>query len=148
MRHAAAVCAGARGVASGSVDGVIQRVLREWREIKAPRLAEMLRGEHDYPGSVDLVRRKLSSLRPRQERAAQRTGSRPGQVVQFDCGEMATRPRIGGVASPRLCAGRVAADLRGAAARFSFDMTIEAFLEGRARAGVRLVGRGATRVCL
>jgi hypothetical protein len=43
----------------------------------------MLRDEHDYQGSVDLVRRKLSTLRPREERAAQRTGYRAGQVVQL-----------------------------------------------------------------
>ena len=71
--------------------------LAEWPEIKAPRLSELLRDEHGYEGSVDLVRRKLSTLRPREERAAQRTGYRPGQVVQFDWGEMPTRPRIGGV---------------------------------------------------
>jgi hypothetical protein len=46
----------------------------------------MLRDEHDYHGSVDLVRRKLSRWRPREERASQRTGYRPGQVVQFDFG--------------------------------------------------------------
>jgi hypothetical protein len=42
------------------------------------------------------VRRKLQGLRPREERPAQRTGYRPGQVVQFDWAEMPTRPRIGG----------------------------------------------------
>ena len=77
--------------------GVIGQVLREWPEIKAPRLTELLRVEHDYQGSVDLVRRRLASLRPREERPAQRTGYRPGQVVQFDWAEMPTRPRIGGV---------------------------------------------------
>src|SRR5947209_6982184 len=73
---------------------VISQVLSEWPEIKAPRLAELLRDEHGYRGSVDLVRRKLQTLRPREERAAQRTGYRPGQVVQFDWGEMSTRPRV------------------------------------------------------
>jgi hypothetical protein len=52
---------------------VIERVLKEWPEIKAPRLTELLREEHGYRGSVDLVRRKLQTLRPREERAAQRT---------------------------------------------------------------------------
>jgi transposase len=107
--------------------------LKDWPEIKAPRLTEMLRDEHDYAGSVDLVRRKLQSLRPREERAAQRTGYRPGQVVQFDWGEMPTRPRIGGVerrvyalvASLPFCGGQTA--------HFSFDMTVEAFLEGHVR---------------
>ena len=29
---------------------VIERVLREWPEIKAPRLTELLRQEHGYEG--------------------------------------------------------------------------------------------------
>lgn len=76
---------------------VIKRVLVEWPEIKAPRLTELLRTEHGYDGSVDLVRLRLAGLRPLEERAAQRTGYRPGQVVQFDWAEMPTRPRIAGV---------------------------------------------------
>ena len=75
---------------------VIGRVLEEWPEIKAPRLTELLRDEHGYEGSVDLVRRRLQELRPREERPAQRTGYRPGQVVQFDWAEMPTRPRMAG----------------------------------------------------
>ena len=112
---------------------VIERVLREWPEIKAPRLTELLRDEHGYLGSVDLVRRKLQSLRPRLERPAQRTGYRPGQVVQFDWGEMPTRPRIGGV-ERRVYALVVSLPFSGAqSAHFSFDMTLEAFLEGHVR---------------
>ena len=82
---------------------VITRVLAEWPEMKAPRLTELLREEHGYAGSVDLVRWRLQGLRPREERPAQRTGYRPGQVVQFDWAEMPTRPRIEGssVASTR-----------------------------------------------
>jgi transposase len=113
--------------------GVIEAVLREWPEIKAPRLTEMLRDEHGYQGSVDLVRRKLSGLRPREDRAAQRTGYRPGQVVQFDWGEMPTRPRIGGV-ERRVYALVASLPFCGAqTAHFSFDMTIESFLEGHVR---------------
>jgi transposase len=113
--------------------GVIERVLREWPEIKAPRLTEMLRDEHGYEGSVDLVRRKLSTLRPREERAAQRTGYRAGQVVQFDWGEMPTRPRVGGV-ERRVYALVASLPFCGAqTAHFSFDMTIESFLEGHVR---------------
>lgn len=112
---------------------MIDRVLREWPEIKAPRLTELLREEHDYRGSVDLVRRKLQTLRPREERAAQRTGYRPGQVVQFDWGEMPTRPRIGGV-ERRVYALVASLPFSGAqTAHFSFDMTLEAFLEGHVR---------------
>lgn len=116
-----------------SLMGVIERVLREWPEIKAPRLTEMLRDEHGYQGSVDLVRRKLSSLRPREDRAAQRTGYRAGQVVQFDWGEMPTRPRIAGV-ERRVYALVASLPFSGAqTAHFSFDMTLEAFLEGHVR---------------
>jgi transposase len=112
---------------------VIERVLNEWPEIKAPRLTELLRDEHGYAGSVDLVRRKLQTLRPPVERAAQRTGYRPGQVVQFDWGEMPTRPRIGGV-ERRVYALVASLPFSGAqTAHFSFDMTLEAFLEGHVR---------------
>ena len=112
---------------------VIEQVLREWPEIKAPRLTEMLRVDHGYVGSVDLVRRKLRGLRPREERPAQRTGYRPGQVVQFDWGEMPTRPRIAGV-ERRVYALVASLPFSGAqTAHFSFDMTLEAFLEGHVR---------------
>jgi transposase len=112
---------------------VIEGVIRDWPEIKAPRLTEMLRDEHGYQGSVDLVRRKVSTLRPREERAAQRTGYRPGQVVQFDWGEMPTRPRIAGV-ERRVYALVASLPFCGAqTAHFSFDMTIESFLEGHVR---------------
>ena len=112
---------------------VIERVLREWPQIKAPRLTEMLRDEHGYQGSVDLVRRKLQTLRPREERPAQRTGYRPGQVVQFDWGEMPTRPTIDGV-ERRVYALVASLPFCGAqTAHFSFDMTLEAFLEGHVR---------------
>jgi transposase len=112
---------------------VIARVLEQWPEIKAPRLTELLRTEHGYTGSVDLVRRRLAGLRPPIERPAQRTGYRPGQVVQFDWGEMPTRPRIGGV-ERRVYALVASLPFSGAqTAHFSFDMTIEAFLEGHVR---------------
>ena len=112
---------------------VIRRVLEQWPEIKAPRLTELLRIEHGYEGSVDLVRRKLAGLRPREERPAQRTGYRPGQVVQFDWAEMPTRPRISGV-ERRVYALIASLPFSGAqTAHFSFDMTLESFLEGHVR---------------
>ena len=43
-------------------------------------------------GSVDLVRRRLQQLRPAKERSAQRTGYRPGQVLQLDW--VPTRPKV------------------------------------------------------
>ena len=112
---------------------VIGQVLEQWPAIKAPRLTELLRCEYGYEGSVDLVRRRLAGLRPREERPAQRTGYRPGQVVQFDWGEMPTRPRIAGV-ERRVYALVASLPFSGAqTAHFSFDMTLEAFLEGHVR---------------
>ena len=55
-----------------------------------------MREEYGYDGSVDLVKRRLRELRPRTVRPAQRTGYRPGQVLQLDWAEMATRPRLAG----------------------------------------------------
>jgi transposase len=113
--------------------GVIEAVLEQWPEIKAPRLTELLRDEHGYEGSVDLVRRRLAGLRPRVERPAQRTGYRPGQVVQFDWSEMRTRPRIEGV-ERRVYALIASLPFSGAdTAHFSFDMTLELFLGGNVR---------------
>ena len=92
-----------------------------------------VRDEHGYEGSVDLVRRRLASLRPREQRAAQRTGYRPGQVVQFDWAEMPTRPRIAGV-ERRVYALIASLPFSSAqTAHFSFDMTLESFLEGHVR---------------
>jgi len=82
------------------LEPVLRRLLEDWPEIKAPRVTEILREDHGYTGSVDLVRRRLAQLRPRSVRPAQRTGYRPGQVLQFDWGEMPTRPK-----SPAASAG-------------------------------------------
>jgi hypothetical protein len=43
-----------------------------------------LREDYGYDGSVDLVRKRMATLRPREVRPAQRTGYRPGQVLQID----------------------------------------------------------------
>ena len=68
------------------------------------------------------------------ERPAQRTGYRPGQVLQVDWAEMPTRPRIAG-RERRVYALVCSLPFSGAAtAHFSFDMTIESFLEGHVRA--------------
>jgi hypothetical protein len=73
---------------------VIRKLIAEWPEIKAPRVTELLRDEHGYVGSVDLVRKRMAQIRPRSERPAQRTGYRPAQVMQVDWAEMPTRPVI------------------------------------------------------
>jgi transposase len=52
--------------------------------------------EYGYAGSVDGVRRRLRELRLPAVRPAQRTGYRPGQVVQLDWAEMPTRPKVAG----------------------------------------------------
>jgi transposase len=115
------------------LEPVIAEALEECPEIKAPRMTEILR-EHGYCGSVDLVRRRLRQLRPRTERPAQRTGYRPAQVMQFDWTEMPTRPKVLG--RERRVYALVATLPYSAAqtAHFSFEMTVESFLEGHVRA--------------
>lgn len=76
------------------LDSVIRKLIKDWPEIKAPRVTELLRDDYGYPGSVDLVRKRMARIRPRAERPAQRTGYRPAQVMQVDWAEMPTRPKI------------------------------------------------------
>jgi transposase len=124
---------------------VIRRVLEEWPQIKAPRMTEILR-EYGYAGSVDLVKRRLRVLRPPSERPAQRTGYRPGQVLQLDWAELPTRPRIAG-RERRVYALVGSLPYSGAqSAHFSFDMTLESFLEGHVRLFEWL--GGVTRECV
>jgi transposase len=116
-----------------SFEAVLRKTLEDWPDIKAPRMTDILRDDYGYAGSVDLVKRKLRELRPPKERPAQRTGYRPGQVLQLDWVEMPTRPRIGG-RERRVYALIGALPYCGAqSAHFSFDMTAESFLEGHTR---------------
>jgi transposase len=117
------------------LEAVIRRAMKECPQIRAPRVTEMLREDYGYVGSVDLVRRRMAALRPpSRERPAQRTGYRPGQVMQVDWAEMPTRPKIGG-RERRVYALICSLPYSGAStAHFSFDMTIESFLEGHVRA--------------
>ena len=124
---------------------VLVRLLEEWPQIKAPRATEVLR-EYGYEGSVDVVRRRLRELRPVSVRPAQRTGYRPGQVLQLDWAEMPTRPTISGH-ERRVYALVASLPYSGAqTAFFSFEMTIESFLEGHARAFEWL--EGVPRECV
>jgi transposase len=92
-----------------------------------------LRDEYGYEGSVDLVKRRLRELRPRAVRPAQRTGYRPGQVLQLDWAEMPTRPRLAGN-ERRVYALIASLPYSGAqTAFFSLEMTLESFLEGHVR---------------
>jgi hypothetical protein len=60
-------------------------LMKECPEIRAPRVTETLRDDYGYVGSVDLVRRRMAELRPpSSERVAQRTGYRPGHVMQVN----------------------------------------------------------------
>lgn len=116
------------------LEPVIAELIEGWPEIKAPRVTEVLRDEHGYEGSVDLVRKRIAAMRGPSERPAQKTGYRPAQVMQIDWGEMPTRPKIAG-RERRIYALVCALPYSGAAtAHFSFDMTIESFLEGHVRA--------------
>ena len=138
-----------RRASSGSrldrFEPILERVLEEWPAIKAPRMTEILR-EHGYDGSVDVVKRRLRALRPPAERPAQRTGYRPGQVLQLDWAELPTRPRIAG-RERRVYALIGSLPYSGAqSAHFSFDMTLESFLEGHVRLFDWL--GGVTRECV
>jgi transposase len=137
-------------VPSGSeldpLEPVLRELLQQWPQLKAPRATEVLRDEHGYTGSVDVVKRRLRQLRPRAVRPAQRTGYRPGQVLQLDWAEMPTRPRIAG-RERRVYALIASLPYSGAqSAHFSFDMTIESFLEGHVRA-LEFLG-GVPRECV
>jgi transposase len=86
----------AQGSQVDRFEPVIRATLEEWPDIKAPRMTDILRDDYGYAGSVDVVKRRLRELRPPAERPAQRTGYRPGQVLQLDWLELPTRPRIAG----------------------------------------------------
>ena len=116
------------------LEPLLRRLLEEWPQIKAPRATELLRDEYGYEGSVDLVKRRLRELRPPLVRPAQRTGYRPGQVLQLDWAEMPTRPLLAG-RERRVYALVVSLPYSGAqSAFFSLELTLEAFLEGHVRA--------------
>jgi transposase len=116
------------------LEPVLRRLIEEWPDIKAPRVTELLPDDYSYAGPVDLVRKRMAMLRPRAERRAQRTGYRPGQVMQVAWAEMPTRPKIAG-RERRVYALVCALPFSGAStAHFSFEMTTEAFLEGHVRA--------------
>jgi transposase len=116
------------------LEPVLRRLVEEWPQIKAPRVAEILRLEYGFGGSERLVREHLRRLRPSSVRPAQRTGYRPAQVLQLDWAEMPTRPRVAG-RERRVYAFVAALPYSGAqTAHFSFDLTLESFLEGHVRA--------------
>jgi len=116
------------------LEPVLRQLVEEWPQIKAPRVTEILRLEYGFGGSERLVREHLRRLRPTSVRPAQRTGYRPAQVLQLDWAELPTRPRIAG-RERRVYALVAALPYSGAqTAHFSFDLTLESFLEGHVRA--------------
>jgi transposase len=127
----------ARAAAGSMLDpleAVLRKLVADFEDIKAPRVTELLREDYGYVGSVDLVRKRLAVLRPKAERPAQKTGYRPGQVLQVDWAEMPTRPTIAG-RERRVYALICTLPFSGAStAHFTFDMTIESFLQGHVRA--------------
>lgn len=129
-----------RGSRLDPFEPVLRRLVEEWPEIRAPRATELLREEYSYEGSVDVVKRRLRRLRPSPVRPAQRTGYRPGQVLQLDWAQMPTRPTIAG-RERRVYALVASLPYSGAqTAFFSFEMTLESFLEGHVSAFETLGG--------
>jgi transposase len=123
-----------RGSQLDPLEPVLRRLLEEWPQMKAPRLTEILRSEYGYTGSLRLVQTRLRRLRRSPVRPAQRTGYRPGQVLQLDWAEMPTRPTLSG-RERRVYALVASLPYSGAqTAFFSLDMTLESFLEGHVRA--------------
>ena len=124
----------AKGSMLDPLESVLAQLLAEWPEIKAPRVTEILRVDYGYEGSVDLVKRRLARMRPSKVRPAQKTGYRPGQVVQLDWAEMPTRPKVAG-RERRVYALIASLPFSGAqTAHLSFDLSAESFLEGHVRA--------------
>ena len=64
------------------LEPVLRDLIANFEDIKAPRVTEILREEHGYEGSVDLVRKRLATLRPRGERPAQRTAIGRGRCCR------------------------------------------------------------------
>jgi transposase len=121
------------GSALDRLEPVMREVLAEWPKIHAPRMTELLRG-YGYTGSERVVRRRLRELRPPAVRPAQRTGYAPAQVAQIDWAEMESRPRLAG-RERRVYALIITLPYSGAqTAHFSFDLSVESFLEGHVRA--------------
>jgi transposase len=123
----------ARGSKVDRFEPVIRATLEECPDIKAPRMTDILRDDCGYEGSVDIVKRRLRELRPPSERPAQRTGYRPGQVLQLDWLELPTRPRFAGRERRVYALLGTLPYSAAQSAHFSFDMTAESFLEGHVR---------------
>jgi transposase len=133
-----------RGSQLDRLGEAIEAALCEQPNIRAPRLTELLRTEHAYGGSVDLVRRHLAQMRAARPQLASPPGPRAGQVLELDWLQMPTRPMIGGV---RRSVWALVASLPFSGAQtayFSFDATLAAFLEGHVQVFEWLQGTPAS----
>jgi transposase len=111
----------------------IERALTEQPNIRAPHLTELLRARHDYSGSVDLVRRRLAEMRAERGIVLDIAAPRAGGELHLDWTEMPSGLMIGGVRR-RIHALVASLPYSGAqTAHFSFDTTLESFLEGNVR---------------
>jgi transposase len=135
-----------RGSQLDRLAGAMEQALTEQPDIKAPQLTELLRTAHGYAGSVDLVRRHLAKLRAARPWPTAPPGPRAGEVLEWAWVQMPTRPLIRGVRRS-VWALVVALPYSGAhSAYFSFDPTLESFMEGHVRIFAWL--GGVPRACV
>ena len=116
------------------LEPVLRRLLEEWPQIKAPRVTEVLRDDYGYAGSVDLVRKRLAALRPRDGAAGAADGLSAGAGAAARLGRDADAAEDRRARAAGLRADRALPFSGAQTAHFSFDMTIESFLEGHVRA--------------
>jgi hypothetical protein len=110
----------------------IRRVFERWPELKAPRMTELLRA-HGYEGSVDWSSVACASCARQKERhrPAHRLPPRPGAAARL--GRAADRPRDRRSRAAVYAVVGSLAHSGAQSAHFSFDMTLQSFLEGQVR---------------
>jgi transposase len=129
-----------RGSQLDPLRDAIAGALRAEPQIRAPRLAERLRVEHGYVGSVDLVRRRLAELRACEQRSADALGSAPGRLMEWGWVELQTRAGMRGAKRSVWALVAVLPFSGAQTAHFSLDATLESFLEAHVRALAWLEG--------
>jgi transcriptional regulator with XRE-family HTH domain len=126
---------------------VIGGLMEEWPQIKAPRVTEILRDDYGYAGSIDLVRKRMAAIPPREVRPPQPHGLSAGAGGAGRLGRDADPPADRGPRAPRLRPCLRAALLRrvdGALQLRHDDRVVPA----GPRPSVRVVGWGSARVRL
>jgi hypothetical protein len=133
VRHTAAVCASAGGVAVRSADAGDRAGAAGVAGDQGAAVDRDAARRARLPGVGGSGSSQALVVASAAGACGAADGYRPGQVVQCDWGEMPTRPRIDGV-ERRVYALVASLPFSGAqTAHFSFDMTIESFLEGHVR---------------